>query len=189
MNYFLTKKNLVSIILILILTFITFKYHLRYNEERKFHELSRINLDEAIDAKYIHESLAGLKWINPFFNGNPIEEIELIKEGILQIEKQDDELMLITHYLFLDSITKKNMNMPSKTFTTDGISFPVKGSKYFLLYDTFLKNHLSKKKIKKVYFFNHENLSQKIISNHISNDCYEEKKDKLFLILEINCFN
>ena len=51
------------------------------------------------------------------------------------------------------------------------------------LYDTFLKNHLSKKKIKKVYFFNHENLSQKIISNHISNDCYEEKKDKLFIIL------
>ena len=64
-------------------------------------------MDEAIDAKYIHESLAGLKWINPFFNGNPLEEIELIKEGILQIEKQDDELMLITHYLFLIGITKK----------------------------------------------------------------------------------
>ena len=187
--FFNKKKNLVSIILILILALITFKYHVRYNEERKFHELSRINLDEAIDAKYIHESLTGLKWINPFFNGNPKDEIELIKEGISQIEKEDDELMLITHYLFFDSITKKNMNMPSKTFTTDGISFPVKGSKYFLLYNSFLKNHLSKKKIKKVYFFNHENLSQKIISNNISNNCYKEKKDKLFTILEINCFN
>ena len=33
--------------------------------------------------------------------------------------------MVITHYLFLDSI-KKNLNYPARTFTSDGISIPVK---------------------------------------------------------------
>ena len=42
-----------------------------------------------------------------FFDGTPAEEVEIIKKGIEEIENQDSEIMLITHYLFIDSITKK----------------------------------------------------------------------------------
>ena len=36
-------KKYVSIFLILTLAFITVKYHLRFNENRKFHELTKMN--------------------------------------------------------------------------------------------------------------------------------------------------
>ncbi len=187
--FFTKKKKIISIFLILILTFITIKYHLRYNEGRKFHELSRINLENAIDAKNIHKSLSGLKWINPFFDGTPAEEVEIIKKGIEEIENQDSEIMLITHYLFIDSITKKNMNLPTKTFTTDGASYPLLESEYFNIFNYFIKNHLIEKKINKVYFFNHENLSKKIIIDNIDSSCINKKKNKLFTIFEMLCFN
>ena len=69
-------------ILFFITLFATTKYHFRYNEERKFHEMVEINLNDSIDAKIIHESLEGLKWINPSFNGKPSEEAQIIKNAV-----------------------------------------------------------------------------------------------------------
>ena len=45
--------------------------------------------------------------------------------------------MLITHYQFLDSIIKKKLYYPSRTFTTDGTSMPMPQNKYFNLYKKF----------------------------------------------------
>ena len=42
-----------------------------------------------------------------FFKGTSQKEIEFIKEGVNQLENQKDNLMLISHYLFINSITKK----------------------------------------------------------------------------------
>ena len=58
-------KKYLSISLILILTFVTFKYHLRFNENRKFHELTKIQLNDSVKAEKIHSSLKGLNWKNP----------------------------------------------------------------------------------------------------------------------------
>ena len=168
---------------------ITLKYHLRYNEQRKFHELSRVNFNNTVEAENIHNSLKGLRWINPFFRGKPQKEIELIKEGVNQLENQKDNLMLVSHYLFINSITKKNMNLPTRTFTTDGTSYPLTNNKYFSEYKEFLQNHLKKQRIKKIYFFNHENLNRNIVTDYLSKDCIEIKKNKLFTIFEITCFN
>ena len=59
-------KKIISGILVIFLLSITLKYHLRYNEERKFHELSRVDFNNTVEAKNIHNSLKGLRWINPF---------------------------------------------------------------------------------------------------------------------------
>ena len=53
-------------ITILLLVFVTIKYHIRFNENRKFHELAYTNLDEAKNASDIDSSLSNLKWKNPF---------------------------------------------------------------------------------------------------------------------------
>ena len=53
-------KRPICLIVVLICLFATFKYHLRYNEHRKFHELKNVNFELAINAKKIHKKLSGL---------------------------------------------------------------------------------------------------------------------------------
>ena len=93
-------KNSISIFFILLLLFITVKYHLRFNENRKFHELSRTNLSTAVEAETLDQSLSGLKWVNPFFRSNPSEEISILKRGVNELDNSENEIMLITNYLF-----------------------------------------------------------------------------------------
>ena len=81
------------------------------------------------------------------------------------------------------------MNLPTRTFTIDGASYPLVNNKYFSEFKKFLRNHLKKKGIKKVYFFNHENLNKNIITDYLSKDCIKVKKNKLFTIFEITCLN
>ena len=139
---------------ILLLLFITVKYHLRFNENRKFHELSQTNLSTAVEAEILDQSLSGLKWVNPFFRSNPSEEISILKRGVKELDNSENEIMLITNYLFIDSITKKSMNYPSRAITSDGTTFPLKGSKYFDNYKVFLKDIIKEKKLKKFTFSN-----------------------------------
>ena len=61
--------------MILVCIFSVSKYHIRFNEERKFNELEKIDLSKAVDAKLIDKKLKGLKWIT-FHNPNdPQKEI------------------------------------------------------------------------------------------------------------------
>ena len=66
-----------TIILCLLLTI---KYHERFNEGRKFHEMQDVNLSKAVDAKLIDNKLDGLKWISPQFKEDPMNEIKIINE-------------------------------------------------------------------------------------------------------------
>ncbi len=184
-------KNSISIFFILLLLFITVKYHLRFNENRKFHELSQTNLSTAVEAEILDQSLSGLKWVNPFFRSNPSEEISILKRGVKELDNSENEIMLITNYLFIDSITKKSMNYPSRAITSDGTTFPLKGSKYFDNYKVFLKDIIKEKKIKEVYFFKHELIPQKHFTNYFSKECYnlENEKESLFFKYRLICLN
>ena len=55
--------------------FVTSKYHLRFNDERKFHEMPKINFDLSVDAKKIDKKLSGLKWITPIFLNFPKKKL------------------------------------------------------------------------------------------------------------------
>ena len=180
------KKHL-SIFLIFLIVFISFKYHQRFNETRKFHELERTNLDNAVSAKQIDESLEGLFWINPLFKGKPKEEIQLLKKAIARIDKTSYEIMLITHYLFLDSVTKKNLNYPNRTFTLDGASVPLKNNKLYKRYKRFLLNKMQLLDIKEIYFIKNENIPTRIITDYIDKNCHTLKEDDIFYIFRIKC--
>ena len=51
------------------------KYHLRFNVERKFHELNGVQFTSAVSSEKISKKLLGLKWISP--RKNTKEEILL----------------------------------------------------------------------------------------------------------------
>ena len=109
-------------------------------------------INNAIDAENIHSSLKGLKWINPSFSKDPEKEIQILKKGKKIIDEENSEVMLITHYLFFDTLTSKNLNSPSRTFTIDGASFPTKNNRYYDRFNNLVKNKIIKNKIKKFYF-------------------------------------
>ena len=126
-------------------------------------------------------------WINPLFRDDPSEEISILKQAKERVEKIDFEIMFITNYLFLDSITKKNLNSPSRIFTSDGTSIPLKGNRYHDYYKQFLINKIKKKNIKEIYFLKSENISKEIITDYIDRNCVGLIEDKLFYIFKIIC--
>ena len=71
-------NNFISVILILICLFAVLKYHIRFNENRKFHELNYVNFNLSSNGKEIDSKFTGLKWITPQFKNNSNEEIILI---------------------------------------------------------------------------------------------------------------
>ena len=186
---FITKKNenYISLILIILLIFVTCKYHLRFNENRKFHELENVKLNETISATNIHTSLKGNLWINPFYIGLPSEEVSLIRQSANELDKIKEEVMLITNYLFMDSITEKNMNLPNKAFTLDGTTYPMVNNKISEDYKKFLFSKIKKKNIKKIYFIKHEKLPSRVFTQYMNKNCYKLFENYLFKIYEIKC--
>ncbi len=180
-------KKFFSFLIIIFLTFITVKYHYRFNVERKFHELQNIDFKDSINGKKIDKSLEGLQWINPFFKGSPEEEVLILQKGKLLLEKNPSEIMLISHYLFLDSITIKKLNLPNRSFTMDGASMPIKGNKYYNFYKKFLIKKIKKNKVKAIYFFKHEGISRKAITDYLEPGCYNLEENDLFSVYKILC--
>ena len=116
-------------LVILVLSFsITGKYHLRFNEHKKFHELANVNLDLSKEAYLIDKKLKGLKWITPYYKDNPEAEINFLKYTLETLKKDKRKKMVITNYLFFSAILNENLYSPSKTYTLDGASFPVNGN-------------------------------------------------------------
>ena len=115
------------------------------------------------------------------------QEIKLIKLGVSQLDKVNNELMLLTNYLFIDSITEKKMNYPSRAITGDGTSFPLVDNKYFKNYKNFLRKLIIKNKIEQVYIFKHESLSHRSFTNYFEKNCYTINENDLFIIVNIKC--
>ena len=69
-------KNIFLYSVIALCLFAVTKYHLRYNEQRKFHRLEKVNLENAVDANIIHTKLKGLKWITKTFSKNQIKKLK-----------------------------------------------------------------------------------------------------------------
>ena len=86
--------------------FTTIKYHYRFNIEKKFHDLQNVNFKNSLPANKIHPSLKYLNWKTKDYV-QPAEEILLLREAIKEIEKNDENIMLMTNYSFISSITKK----------------------------------------------------------------------------------
>ncbi|MFL2890233.1 MAG: glycosyltransferase family 39 protein [Pelagibacteraceae bacterium] len=182
-------QKIMAFFLVITCVLITTKYHYRYNETRKFHELKGVDFSNAIDANLISKDLSGLKWITPQNKNNPPKEIKEIKKITNFLYKDNRNKILITHYLFYSANLKMELNSPSRTYTLDGASFPVKGNKYFIYYKNFLNKKINEKNIQVIYLLNMDKINIRVVTDYLDKECYKIINKDLFTIFEIqkNC--
>ena len=179
-------KNKINILIILICIFATFKYHLRFNEGRKFHELKNANFDLAVNANKINEKLSGLKWISPQYKNNPKKEVMLINKIKNTLIEDKRRKMLITNYPFFSIILEEKLFSPSRVYTGDGTTHPIKGNKYEKKYKEIISNLVSKNNISVIYItkFKDENINFHYIDELFQN-CSKEK----IIIEQLSSYN
>lgn len=168
----LKYKNIFNIIIIFICVFAVIKYHLKFNENRKFHELSNVNFELASDAKKIDNKLIGLKWITSKFKNKPEDEIDIINQIKINLKKDKRNKMLITNYTFFSAILDENFFAPSWAFTDNGTTHPINTNKYVKEYRKLMVDIIKKNEILVIYIAGA--LEDKQIYNYISPDCFKE---------------
>ena len=184
-NY--NSKFLVVVILISLVA--TVKFHLRYNVDRKFHELENVDKSKALNASIIHPSLNNLKWINKY--DEPLNEIKLLKNAIQVIESDSREKSLITHYQFISTILNKNLNILNRWYLWDNNTHPTENHKYFHIYKSLINRNIQNNNIKVIYLLGLENeILFENVKNYFTDLCFESTNlvEKRFSVHEIvNC--
>ena len=167
-------KKPICLIIILICLLATFKYHLRYNENRKFHELHNVNFELTVDAKKIHKKLSGLNWITPQFKKNPIEEINIINEIESLLRNDSRNKMLITNYPFFSIILDQKLYSPSSMYVDDGTIYPLRDSEYAVRFKELMDNIILKNKISVIYIINTNNENINFHYVDLYQHCFKE---------------
>jgi len=167
-------NNITKVLFISVCLFATLKYHLRFNEDRKFHELNYVNFNLSSDAKKIDNRFLGLKWITPEYKNNPEKEINFINKIKLQLVKDKRNKMLISNYSFFSTILNEKLFSPSRWYLSDGTDYPLKGNKHFSSYKRFLIDIIKKNNINVIYIIHPQEKS--IIFNYIDENCFTEVK-------------
>jgi len=167
-------NNFMFIILILICLFAVLKYHIRFNENRKFHELNYVNFELSSNGKEIDRKFTGLKWITPEYKNKSNEEIDLINEVKTHLLNDSRTKMVITNYSFFSSILNEKLFSPSRWHLSDGTDYPLKNNRYFINYKNLLINLIKKNNIDVIYMIYPQQSS--IIYDYIDKNCFTEIK-------------
>ena len=182
MNFSILKISKKFIwLVILIVVFATIKFHVRYNIDRKFHDLETVDKSIAIDASKIHKNLKGLKWVSKF-NQNPNNEIDTIKKAIKIIGNDKRKKVLITHYQFISTILNEDLNILNRWYLWDNNTHPTENHKYFEFYKNMINENLDKNKIQVIYLLGQDNkILFSNVKNYFKDVCfksliYEEKR-------------
>ncbi len=185
------KKYLIYF-LVAICLLTTFKYHVRFNLEKKFHELNNVNFKNTVKGKTLDKKFKGLNWITPGKKTKKKveEEIQLIKE-ILEILKDDKQKkMLFTNYSFFSVLLEEKMNSVTRWFPGDSSAFPTKESKFYEHYKNFLLKQIKYKKIINIYIIS--DVSEKNLLDYVPLECLNKTRiHKHLLKFKINnkCLN
>lgn len=177
-NKIIFAKNVFKYLIILFCFFSVIKYHIRFNEKRKFHNLEYVDLKKAVDAKKIDESLKGLKWITKEYSDNPIIEIEAINDAKQIIIKENKKFILLTNYLFLNSIIKKDEYSPNQWYHP-GVSFPIQGNENFFKYKDFFSKKINSNSIDKIFSVGRD--VEDLIFLTFDKKCFSKVKISYFL--------
>ena len=176
-NLNLSKSNLsnfVSLILISICLFAAIKYHIRFNVNRKFHELNYVNFKSFSYGKKIDKKFLGLKWITPEYKNRSNEEIALINGIKSHLSSDKRTKMLWTNYSFFSSILNEKLFSPSRWHIFDGTDYPQKGNKYFINYRNLLINLIKNNNIAVIYTI--YPIESSLIYTYLDKNCFTEIK-------------
>ena len=147
-KYF-NNKYIVYLILVIFI-FTTAKYHIRFNQNRKFIELANADFSLAEDATQLDKRLYGLKWITPHYSEKPLDEIYLLIDAKNILSQEKKEKIIITDYQFFSSMLSNKFASPNKWY--DDLSVPPKKNKYYDVYKNFFLDKIKNYKIKNLFF-------------------------------------
>ena len=147
-NIFINKLFLY--VLIFFCIYGTIKYHIRFNEHRKFIDLENVDLSKAIDAEILTKDLKGLRWITKKYQKKPEDEINNLIKIMEIIAKDKSNKALITEYQFL-APTLKIYDFSPNQWHHPGVSFPVENQRYYKKYQDFFIKNLKKNNIDLIY--------------------------------------
>ena len=186
-KYYKKNEKLISTMILSFVIFVTLKIHLSFNETRKFHELKNVNLNNYIDASIIDNNFKNLKWVTPRYKDNPQDEINFILESIETLKKDNRKKMVITHYQFLSTILNKNLFQPSRSYTLNGLSFPLKKSKYYEEYKLFFNNNIKNNNIQVIYLIDNREIKDRVVTEYLDESCIKQSlKISRMKIFELN---
>ena len=147
--YINNNKSLYYFPLIILLIFTTIKYHDRFNNNKKFMELTDANFDKAIDAEMLDEKFKGLQWITHKYMENPKYELTQLVKSKNFIEKSKFNYIVITDYQYLPMILNLKTISPAKWY--DAMSVPDKNNVFYHEFKNYFKESLKKQNINHVY--------------------------------------
>ena len=189
LNLVKEKKNIFFIIFLISLNlFITAKYHERFNIDRKFMDLQNISKSSYENGSDISSKLKGLKWFTTLNSSTLNEETMLLKDTIKYLKKNNTNSVIITVYQFINSEINSKIYSPNRWYTDDGVSYPLKDSKYFDYYVNFYKKKLIEKNVTKIFTISP--IDEKSFNFIFTNNCYETTKINQILLKHelVNCF-
>jgi hypothetical protein len=184
-------KNIIKAASLIIIIFVTFKYHLEYNEKRKFVDLQGVNFSKALNASTIDKRFNNLLWITPNYSQSPKNEIDLLKKTIETIKNDPKKKMLITHYQFFALLIDDNLSIPNRWYFPNNTFPSTYQNKYYKRYIEKFDQILNKKNIDIIYvvetypgelqFLNFKEL--------LKNRCFIKKQNSqiLYSIKLVNC--
>ena len=166
-NYFDSKKLFYLIIFIMIVA--TSKFHLRFNVEKKFMELSEVDFNLTQGGEILDSKLSGIKWITPNYPNNPKKELFLLQDTKDKIIKEKKIKIIVSDYQILPSITKTVKFAPNKWF--DDLSVPNEDNKYSKVYKNFFENKLNEHNIQVIFIVGKSKINY-ILRHFPNKDCF-----------------
>ena len=169
-----SSQKIIYIIIFFVLIS-TVKFHIRYNIDRKFHDLEAVNKINAIDASIIHNNLNGLKWITKF-NKNSKDEINTVKKAVEIIKNDNRKKILITHYQFISTILDEDLNILNRWYLWDNNTHPTENHKYFEFYKNMVNKNIKENDVKVIYLLGQDKeILFRHVENYFTNLCFKNK--------------
>ena len=187
-NFRKRKFNLIRILLVLICIYSTTKYHYRFNEGRKFHDLNHLNFNLIKNGESIDKKLSGLKWISPEFPSSPEKEIIFLKKLKKTLKEDKRKKILITHYAFFSGILDENLHSPVRWYLKSGQTSPKPSSEYFNYFKDFVLKKIKENQIEVIYVVKPLNIGA--LEGIIDKKCLQssdiDENIKIHLIVKCN---
>ena len=185
-------KKFFNYLLIIFCVLATLKYHLRFNVDRKFHELNGVQFSNAVSSSKLSKKLFGLKWISPRKNTKyetllEVNELNAYKTILL---KDKSKKIIITNYSLFSVLLNENVSSYSRWFPGDNSAFPIKGNIFFNKFSNFISSTFINRNIDSIYLL--PDVDEKNLTDYINSNCLIKKELDYKIIkfdIDKNCKN
>ena len=175
-------KKYLNIILIIFCVAVTIKYHLRFNVDRKFHELNNVQFSQSINGEVLSKKFYGLKWITPKNNNSQkiISEINFLKHFLNILKLDENNKIVLSNYSFFSVLTEENISGYSRWYPGDNSAFPVKGDRHYQNYKDLIISVFQKKKINSIYIL--PDIKENNFLDYVDLECFSRYELSLNII-------